>query len=190
MARNGICNRSTRINAGAKCEMAHTLKLMFREDRGYDWLLQKSLLTTQASLREAIVFYLYVYDRSLLCELVFVLLLRIRNSVCDHCEAYLVPIYTNSVLPMTYDPMYLSTPTWSLHILCADLYDSMCIVVFAWNTFDGFVLVLASNRDEFYSRPTQALGCIGNVNSHDIIGGKDLIGGGTWLGVRALYFDK
>ena len=34
----------------------------------------------------------------------------------------------------------------------------MCLVVFAWNIHPEYKLIFASNRDEFYERPTKELG--------------------------------
>ncbi|MFJ4390165.1 NRDE family protein [Pseudomonas soli] len=57
----------------------------------------------------------------------------------------------------------------------------MCLIVFAWRPGTARPLIVAANRDEFYARPTQALG-----NWEDAPGvhaGRDLEAGGTWLGV-------
>jgi uncharacterized protein with NRDE domain len=58
----------------------------------------------------------------------------------------------------------------------------MCLIVFAYKFHKKFKLIVASNRDELYKRPTQ--------DSHKwdtvpfIIAGKDLEQGGTWLGIN------
>lgn len=57
----------------------------------------------------------------------------------------------------------------------------MCLVVFAWQSHPRYSLVLAGNRDEFYSRPTQPAGFWEGDGS--ILAGRDLQAGGTWLGV-------
>ena len=57
----------------------------------------------------------------------------------------------------------------------------MCLVLVAWRVHPEFPLVVAANRDEFYARPT-ALAARWPV-SPEIIGGRDLEAGGTWLGV-------
>ena len=57
----------------------------------------------------------------------------------------------------------------------------MCLVLVAWRVHPEFPLVVAANRDEFYARPT-ALAARWPI-SPDIIGGRDLEAGGTWLGV-------
>ncbi|TVP97783.1 MAG: NRDE family protein [Balneolaceae bacterium] len=57
----------------------------------------------------------------------------------------------------------------------------MCLIVFAYNVLPGHPFILAGNRDEFYIRPTKP--------AHRwktdpiLIAGKDLIAGGTWMGI-------
>jgi uncharacterized protein with NRDE domain len=58
----------------------------------------------------------------------------------------------------------------------------MCLIVFSYNTVPGYRLVLAGNRDEFYDRPTHNADFWEHHPS--ILAGKDLIAGGTWLGVN------
>ena len=56
----------------------------------------------------------------------------------------------------------------------------MCLIVFAWKAHPDYELILAANRDEFHSRPSQ--------DAHwwpdqpHILAGRDLQAGGTWLG--------
>jgi len=57
----------------------------------------------------------------------------------------------------------------------------MCLIVFAWHVVPGIPLVLAGNRDEFFSRPTAPAGWW--EDQPDIYAGRDLKDGGTWLGV-------
>jgi uncharacterized protein with NRDE domain len=57
----------------------------------------------------------------------------------------------------------------------------MCLIVFAHQVHRRYSLVLAANRDEFHARPTAAA-----AEWEDwpgIFGGRDLLSGGTWLGV-------
>jgi uncharacterized protein with NRDE domain len=54
----------------------------------------------------------------------------------------------------------------------------MCLVAFSWKIHDEFPLVISANRDEFFDRPTQAL----HQWENGLIAGKDLRGGGTWMG--------
>lgn len=55
----------------------------------------------------------------------------------------------------------------------------MCLVVLSIGQHPDYPLILAANRDEFHARPTQ--------DAHwwpdkpDIVGGRDLQAGGTWL---------
>lgn len=54
----------------------------------------------------------------------------------------------------------------------------MCIVALAWQILPKTPLLLISNRDEFYARPTLPLhACDG------IVAGRDKQAGGTWMGV-------
>ncbi len=57
----------------------------------------------------------------------------------------------------------------------------MCLILFSYETHPVFKLVVAANRDEFYNRPTAALA--GWTDKPDLLAGRDLTGGGTWLGV-------
>ncbi|MCW7504771.1 NRDE family protein [Leptospira paudalimensis] len=56
----------------------------------------------------------------------------------------------------------------------------MCLVGIAYGIHPDFPLVVASNRDEFFERPTEGLHVWETEPS--IIAGKDLKAGGTWLG--------
>jgi uncharacterized protein with NRDE domain len=57
----------------------------------------------------------------------------------------------------------------------------MCLILFAFQAHPRFPLVLAANRDEFYERPSAAAAFW--PDAPDILGGRDLKDGGTWLGV-------
>jgi uncharacterized protein with NRDE domain len=60
----------------------------------------------------------------------------------------------------------------------------MCLLVWNWQPASAAPLLLLSNRDEFYRRPTQSLHWWNNSSSGvQILAGKDLQAGGTWLGV-------
>lgn len=57
----------------------------------------------------------------------------------------------------------------------------MCLIVLGWQTDPRYPLVVAANRDEFFSRPTAPLAW---WNDHpDLLAGRDLQDGGTWLGM-------
>ena len=57
----------------------------------------------------------------------------------------------------------------------------MCLIVFAWHVVPGMPLIAASNRDEFYDRPTAPADWWQDHPS--VFAGRDLQGGGTWIGV-------
>ena len=58
----------------------------------------------------------------------------------------------------------------------------MCLVVVAFDTHPEFPLVVAGNRDEFHARPTQDANWW--PDDANIVGGRDLLAGGTWLAVH------
>ncbi|MGI9274810.1 MAG: NRDE family protein [Endozoicomonas sp.] len=55
----------------------------------------------------------------------------------------------------------------------------MCLIVFSWQPEAEYPLALAANRDEFYRRPTRPVHFW--EDHSDIIGGRDLEAGGTWM---------
>lgn len=59
----------------------------------------------------------------------------------------------------------------------------MCLIVFDWqpDTTHGPVLTLAANRDEFFRRTSAPLAWWSDAPH--VLAGRDLEGGGTWLGV-------
>jgi uncharacterized protein with NRDE domain len=57
----------------------------------------------------------------------------------------------------------------------------MCLILFAWQAHPRYALVLAANRDEFHARPAAAADFWPDVP--DLLAGRDLQAGGTWLGV-------
>ena len=57
----------------------------------------------------------------------------------------------------------------------------MCLILFAVDAHPRYSLVLAANRDEFYERPTAAAHWW--ENAPDLLAGRDLRGGGSWMGV-------
>ena len=57
----------------------------------------------------------------------------------------------------------------------------MCILFIACNAHSRYPLVIAGNRDEFYERPTAPAAFW--TDRPDILAGRDLKEGGTWLGV-------
>jgi uncharacterized protein with NRDE domain len=57
----------------------------------------------------------------------------------------------------------------------------MCLILLAWRARADYPLVLAANRDEFYLRPSAPAQFW--KDRPDILGGRDLEKGGTWLAV-------
>jgi len=57
----------------------------------------------------------------------------------------------------------------------------MCIILLALDVHPEYKLILLSNRDEFYNRPTAPLAFWDDFP--DLLAGRDLKAGGTWLGV-------
>ena len=57
----------------------------------------------------------------------------------------------------------------------------MCLILFSYNQHPDYSLILAANRDEFFNRPANPLEFWEDEPS--ILAGKDLVGGGTWLGI-------
>lgn len=58
----------------------------------------------------------------------------------------------------------------------------MCLVLFAYDPDSDRPLVVAANRDEFYARPAQSAHFWDDAPQ--ILAGRDLTAGGTWLGVN------
>jgi len=58
----------------------------------------------------------------------------------------------------------------------------MCLVVVAFNVHADHPIVVAANRDEFHARPTKAADWWSD--QPDIVAGRDLQAGGTWLGLH------
>lgn len=56
----------------------------------------------------------------------------------------------------------------------------MCLIAWNWQPTSPSPLLLIANRDEFYARPTAPLHGWPDAN---ILAGRDLQAGGTWLGV-------
>ena len=57
----------------------------------------------------------------------------------------------------------------------------MCLIVFANNVHPKYKLIFAANRDEFYNRPSEQAEFWSEYP--DLLAGKDLQAGGTWLGI-------
>ena len=59
----------------------------------------------------------------------------------------------------------------------------MCLILFAHQAHPDYSLILAGNRDEFFTRPT--LAAAPWPESAAVVGGRDLERGGSWLAVSA-----
>ncbi|MFC7517724.1 NRDE family protein [Herbaspirillum sp. GCM10030257] len=57
----------------------------------------------------------------------------------------------------------------------------MCLIVFAWQVVPAIPMVAAGNRDEFYERPAAPADWW--TDDSQVYAGRDLRGGGTWMGV-------
>ncbi len=57
----------------------------------------------------------------------------------------------------------------------------MCLIFLSYKQNKEYPLIVLANRDEFYKRPTQTAHYW--ENSPHILAGKDLDGGGTWMGI-------
>jgi len=57
----------------------------------------------------------------------------------------------------------------------------LCLIVVAWRCRDDLPLVVAANRDEWRDRPAQ--GAHWWPDHPDLLAGRDLKAGGTWMGV-------
>ena len=62
----------------------------------------------------------------------------------------------------------------------------MCLVALAVGRHERFPFVIAANRDEFHARPAEPLSWwVPEPGAPAILGGRDLAGGGTWMGLTA-----
>ncbi len=57
----------------------------------------------------------------------------------------------------------------------------MCLIAFAWKTHPDYPLIVGANRDEWHDRPASPAAWW--VDHPDILAGRDLKAGGTWLGI-------
>lgn len=58
----------------------------------------------------------------------------------------------------------------------------MCTLALYFQEFKDYPLIVAANRDEYFSRPSAEPQLL--VEKPLVLGGKDLLAGGTWLGVN------
>ena len=57
----------------------------------------------------------------------------------------------------------------------------MCLIVIAWRAHPEIPSLVAANRDEHHGRPTAAARWW--TDRTDILAGRDLVAGGTWIGI-------
>jgi uncharacterized protein with NRDE domain len=57
----------------------------------------------------------------------------------------------------------------------------MCLILLAWQVHPDYPLIVAANRDEFFTRPSAAADFW--PDAPQVLAGRDLEAGGTWLGV-------
>ncbi|WP_395055438.1 NRDE family protein [Polaromonas sp.] len=62
----------------------------------------------------------------------------------------------------------------------------MCLIAFAIGVSKRWPLVIAANRDEFLDRPTLPLARWASEAGTEIISGRDIRAGGTWMGLTAM----
>jgi uncharacterized protein with NRDE domain len=60
----------------------------------------------------------------------------------------------------------------------------MCTILIAWRCVPGAPLLIAANRDELFDRPTAPAGVLAQGPPR-VVGGRDLLAGGTWMAVAA-----
>lgn len=58
----------------------------------------------------------------------------------------------------------------------------MCLIVIGWRASAAFPLLVAANRDEYHHRASTVAARW--PDAPEVIGGRDLEAGGTWLGIR------
>jgi uncharacterized protein with NRDE domain len=57
----------------------------------------------------------------------------------------------------------------------------MCLILVAWRSHPRYPLVVAANRDEFFARRTASADFWDDAP--EVLAGRDLEGGGTWMGI-------
>lgn len=59
----------------------------------------------------------------------------------------------------------------------------MCLIAFAIGVSERWPLLIAANRDEFLDRPTLPLARWQTASGQEVLSGRDLRAGGTWMGM-------
>jgi uncharacterized protein with NRDE domain len=57
----------------------------------------------------------------------------------------------------------------------------MCLILVVWQSHPTYPCIIAANRDEFHARATESAHWWSDRS--EILGGRDVIAGGTWLGI-------
>ncbi len=89
------------------------------------------------------------------------------------------------LLPPSQSISYRLITTWLRHPERRDRRSgplAMCLLVLAWRAHPRYRLVLAANRDEYHERAAEPLAPWPAPN--DILAGRDVRAGGTWLGLN------
>lgn len=60
----------------------------------------------------------------------------------------------------------------------------MCLITFAYKAHPKYDLILLANRDEFYARPARKAKFWTEEGLPNLLAGKDLEAGGTWMGIE------
>ena len=59
----------------------------------------------------------------------------------------------------------------------------MCLILLAWRAHSDYPLIVAANRDEYFHRPTATAEFWCDKNQPNLLAGRDLQAGGTWMGI-------
>ena len=62
----------------------------------------------------------------------------------------------------------------------------MCLAVIALDAHPRYAVVVGANRDEYHRRPAERAHWWRDSEGHELLAGRDLEHGGTWLGVSRL----
>jgi uncharacterized protein with NRDE domain len=74
----------------------------------------------------------------------------------------------------------MAPATWDIDTANKKLHLDMCLLAIAFNQHPQVPLIITSNRDEFYARPTEPMRWWEDA---PILAGRDQQAGGTWMGL-------
>jgi uncharacterized protein with NRDE domain len=106
-------------------------------------------------------------------------LIRETRPICNGFIQHAIPDCKNAGLVPADDVGKTRTTVGHQHKAAK----TMCLIAWNWQPNSATPLLLIANRDEFYARPSAALHW---WQDGRVLAGKDLHGGGTWLGVDRL----